>query len=329
VSEVVVVTGASSGVGRAVACAFAKDGARVGLLARGTDGLEGARRDVEALGGRGLVLPTDVANAEEVEAAADRVERELGPIDIWVNDAMVTIFAPCHEIEPDEFRRATEVTYLGTVWGTQAALRRMRPRDRGSIVLVGSALAYRGIPLQSPYCGAKHAVKGFFESLRTELIHEGIHVRLSMVQLPGVNTPQFVHCRNKLPKLPKPVPPIYQPELAARAVHHAAHSRRRQVYVGRPTFQTIWGNRLAPWLLDIYLARTGYSAQQAQEKRAGTPDNLFTPAPGDRGPHGPFSEQAHERSPLLWLSLHRGLAATTVTLAGAGAGVGAAISRRQ
>ncbi|MFN2581146.1 MAG: SDR family oxidoreductase, partial [Candidatus Dormibacteria bacterium] len=261
-SEVVVVTGASSGVGRAVACAFAARGASVGLLARSTEGLDGARRDVEAAGGRALALPADVSDHEQVERAADAVEQELGPIDIWVNDAMTTVFAPFSEIEPDEYRRATEVTYLGTVWGTRAALRRMRPRDRGAIVLVGSALAYRGIPLQAPYCGAKHAIKGFFESVRTELIHDKSRVRISMVQLPGVNTPQFVHCRNKMPHHPQPVPPIYEPEVCAEAVVHAAHSTRRQMYVGAPTVMTIWGNRLLPWVADRYLAASGFSSQQ-------------------------------------------------------------------
>ena len=320
-SEVVVVTGATSGVGRAIVCAFARQGARIGLVARGTEGLEGARRDAEAAGGQAVAIPADVADAGQVEDAAARVEEAFGPIDVWVNNAMVTVFAPFADIEPDEFRRATEVTYLGTVWGTQAALRRMRERDRGSIVLVGSALAYRGIPLQSAYCGAKHGIKGFFESVRTELMHEHSQVRISMVQLPGLNTPQFVHCRSKLPKQPQPVPPIYEPEIAADAVVHAAHHRRRQVYVGAPTVMTIWGNRLLPWVADRYLAATGYGAQQTGEDRSpDRRDNLFQPAPGDPGARGPFSERAHRSSPLTWLTLHRGpvgVAAATLGTLGA------------
>jgi NAD(P)-dependent dehydrogenase (short-subunit alcohol dehydrogenase family) len=329
-SEVVVVTGATSGVGRAVACAFGRQGARVGLLARGEAGLEGARRDVEAAGGQATAVPTDVADADQVERAASRVEEAFGPIDVWVNNAMVTVFAPFKEIQPDEFRRATEVTYLGTVWGTQAALRRMRERDRGSIVLVGSALAYRGIPLQSAYCGAKHGIKGFFESVRTELLHDHSNIRISMVQLPGLNTPQFEHCRSKLPKQPQPVPPIYEPEVAADAVVYAAHHRRRQVYVGAPTVMTIWGNRLLPWVADRYLAATGYKSQQTNEDRpADRQDNLFEPAPGDPGAHGPFDQRAHSSSWLTWLNLHRAqVGAAAATLAALG-GLATAQALRQ
>src|SRR3954454_20145734 len=221
--QVVVITGASAGVGRAVARRFAQDGARIGLIARTREALEEARKEVEDAGGQALVLPCDVADWDAVESAATAVEEALGPIDIWVNNAMTTVFAPFKDVEPDEFRRSTEVTYLGTVWGTKAALDRMLPRDRGSIVIVGSALAYRGIPLQAAYCGAKHGVKGFFESLRTELRHDGSKVQPSMVQLPGVNTPQFEHGRSKMPKVPQPMPPYYQPEVAANAVHWAAH----------------------------------------------------------------------------------------------------------
>jgi NAD(P)-dependent dehydrogenase (short-subunit alcohol dehydrogenase family) len=328
-AEIVVVTGATSGVGRAVAAEFARQGAHVGLLARGRDGLEGARQEVERLGGRALAIPTDVADPEQVEAAASRVEESLGPIDTWVNDAMVTVFAPFSEIEPEEFRRATEVTYLGTVWGTKAALKRMRLRDRGSIVLVGSALAYRGIPLQAAYCGAKHAIKGFFESVRTELMHEGSHVRISMVQLPGVNTPQFDHCLSKMPRHPMPVPPIYQPEVAARAVVYAAHHRRRQVYVGAPTFMTIWGNRLLPWVADRYLAKTGYKSQQTEQPASpDRPSNLFEPVPGDPGAHGRFDDRAHAQSPLLELSLRRGAALAGVAAVASTASIARLIALR-
>src|SRR5918911_1748378 len=232
---VVVITGASAGVGRATAQAFARRGARVGLLARGRDGLEGARRDVEALGGRALVLPTDVANAEAVERAAEAVEREFGPIDIWINNAMVSVFSPVKKMKPEEYRRVTEVTYLGVVYGTLAALKRMLPRDRGVIVQVGSALAYRGIPLQAAYCGAKHAIQGFMDALRCELLHDGSHVRVTMVQMPALNTPQFGWVKSRLPHKAQPVPPIYQPEVAAEAIVWAAHHPRRELCVGFST----------------------------------------------------------------------------------------------
>jgi NAD(P)-dependent dehydrogenase (short-subunit alcohol dehydrogenase family) len=305
-SEVVVITGASAGVGRAVARRFAKDGASIALLARSREGLEGARKEVEAEGGRALVLPTDVAEWEAVDAAATAVEEAFGPIDIWVNDAMTTVFAPFKEIEPEEFKRATDVTYLGTVWGMKAALRRMQPRDRGSVVIVGSALAYRGIPLQAPYCGAKHGVKGVFESLRTELRHDGSNVRLSMVQLPGVNTPQFQHCRSKMPNLPQPMPPFYEPEVAADAVHWAAHNNRREIFVGGPTLKTIWGQKFAPWLVERVLAKQGFSGQQTDQPiDPDRPDNLFEPVPGDPGAHGPFDDRARKRSIQLELAKAR------------------------
>jgi NAD(P)-dependent dehydrogenase (short-subunit alcohol dehydrogenase family) len=320
-SETVVVTGASAGVGRAVVREFARPGANLGLVARGSEGLEGARREVEEAGGRALVLPTDVADPAAVEAAAQATEDEFGAIDVWVNDAMVTVFAWFEDIEPEEFRRATEVTYLGAVWGTRAALRRMVPRDRGTIVQVGSAMAYRGIPLQSPYCGAKQALKGFQESLRTELRHKGSRVHLTMVQLPGLNTPQFEHGRAKMPRRPQPVPPVYSPEVAARAVHWAAHHRRREVYVGVPTVYTILGSKLAPWLAERYLARTAVGGQQTDQPMDGDrPDNLFEAVPEDEGAHGPFDERSHPHSAQFWLTAHRRwLAAGALAAAVAGA----------
>src|SRR2546423_12218043 len=258
--ETVVITGASGGIGRAAARRFGADGARVALLARGPQGLEAAAREVEEAGGEPLALRVDVAEHHQVQEAASAVEDAFGPIDVWVNNAMVTVYAEFSDIEPNEFRRATEVTYLGMVWGTRAALQRMAPRDRGSIVQVCSAMSYRGIPLQSPYCGAKHACKGFTESVITELLHNKSKIRVSMIQLPGLNTTQFTWGRTKLPKQTMPVPPIYQPELAADAIHHAAHHRRRQIYVGVPTVMNIIGERVAPWLLDRYLARIGYGS---------------------------------------------------------------------
>jgi NAD(P)-dependent dehydrogenase (short-subunit alcohol dehydrogenase family) len=319
--RVVVVTGAGAGIGRAIARRFGEDGWQVALLARGHDGLEGARRDVEAAGGTALAIATDVADHEAVEAAAERVERELGPIDVWVNDAMTTVFAFFGDIEPEEYRRATDVTYHGTVWGTRAALKRMLPRDRGTIVLVGSALAFQGIPLQAPYCGSKHAIKGFFDSVRSELKHKGSNVHVSMVHLPGVNTPQFDHCRAKTPGHPQPVAPVYQPEIAADAVHWAAHHRRRQVYVGISTVYTVLGSKFAPRIAEWYLARSAVKGQQTEEppdpqNEAG---NLMQPQPGDRGARGRFGGKAHERSPQWWASKHRGLLAAAGTAALAGA----------
>src|SRR4051794_14163355 len=310
--EVVVVTGATSGIGRAVVRRFARDGASIGLIARGRDGLEAARREVEDAGGRALVLPVDVADWDAVNSAAAAVEEAFGPIDIWVNNAMTTVFAPFKDIEPDEYQRATEVTYLGTVWGTKAALDRMQPRDSGSIVIVGSALAYRGIPLQAPYCGAKHGVKGFFESVRTELHHDKSRVHLSMVQLPGHNTPQFEHCRAKMPKVPQPMPPYYQPEVAADAVHWAAHHRRRELYVGGPTVKTIVGNKVAPWLVERVLAKQAYAGQQSDKPAdPNRPDNLMAPPPGDAGAHGPYDGQARTSSIQLQLAKRRGVLGAT------------------
>jgi NAD(P)-dependent dehydrogenase (short-subunit alcohol dehydrogenase family) len=328
-SEVVVVTGASGGVGRATAHAFARRGAQIALLARGEQGLDDCRREVHQLGGRALVIPTDVADHRQIEAAAARAEAELGPIDVWVNDAMTSIFAPTWEITPDEFRRATEVTYLGFVWGTMTALRRMRPRDRGTIVQVGSALAYRGIPLQSAYCGAKHAVEGFTESLRTELLNEGSNVAVTMVQLPALNTPQFETVRTRLPRHPRPVAPVYQPEVAAKAIVWAADHPRREIKVGASTAITVAGNKVLPGLGDWYLARTAVDGQQMQEPVNGDrPDNLFAPVPGDHGAHGRFDGEAKPRSAQLWLTTHKGVLAAGAGVAAAAAAAVLARARR-
>ncbi len=321
-NKVVVVTGASGGIGRAAAVAFGDRGAKVALLARGRDGLEGARRQIDAGGGEALVIPTDVADAAQVEAAAAQVERTWGPIDIWVNDAMATIFAPVKEITPEEFRRATEVTYLGSVYGTMAALRRMLPRDRGTIVQVGSALAFRAIPLQAPYCGAKYAIRGFLDALRTELRHDGSHVHVSMVQLSAFNTPQFDWGRTKMPRQPQPVPPIFQPEVAAQAIVWAATHRRRAVWVGWPAVKAILASKLLPaGLLDRYLAHTGYAAQLTdQPLPRNRPDKLFEPVGGDHGAHGRFDRRARRVSWQLPASEHRAwsvAAAACVLAAGA------------
>lgn len=318
--EVVVITGASAGVGRATAQAFARLGAHIGLLARGHEGLENACKEVESLGGRAIAIPTDVAYSDQVEAAAEKVENEFGPIDIWVNNAMTTVFSPFKDVTPEEFKRATEVTYLGTVYGTMAALKRMLQRDRGTIVQVGSALAYVSIPLQAPYCGAKHAIKGFTDSLRVELLHDHSNIHLTMVEMPALNTPQFSWCRTRLPRHPQPVPPIFQPEVAAEAIVWAAHNKRREVYVGEPTVISIIAKKLIPGLVDYYLARTGYDSQQTNEPvEPNRPDNLFEPVPGYHGAHGIFDDRAHEHSPQLWVTTHRWL------LALAGVGVAGAI----
>jgi NAD(P)-dependent dehydrogenase (short-subunit alcohol dehydrogenase family) len=304
--RVVVVTGASAGAGRAAALAFAERGDAVGLLARGAERLDSTRREVEALGGRAHAVTVDVADAQAVEDAASQVESALGPIDVWVNNAMATVFAPLADMQPDEFRRATEVTYLGSVWGTMAALRRMRPRDRGVVVQVGSALAYRGIPLQSAYCGAKHALQGFLESVRTELAHDGSKVRVTMVQLPALNTPQFTWSRAKMPRQPQPVPPIFQPEVAADAIVWAADHPRRELLVGWPTVKTVLGNAVAPGAADRYLAGKGYEAQQTERPlEHERPGNLFEPSAGDAGAHGPFDDRAKRFSVQLWATKHR------------------------
>jgi NAD(P)-dependent dehydrogenase (short-subunit alcohol dehydrogenase family) len=306
-SRVVVITGASAGVGRATAQAFARsEGARIGLIARGKAGLEGARRDMESLGGQALVLPADVSDADAVEAAATRVEGELGPIDVWVNNAMVSVFSPVREMTAADFKRVTEVTYLGYVNGTLAALKRMLSRDRGSIIQVGSALAYRGIPLQAAYCASKHAIQGFMDSLRCELIHDNSHVRVTMVQMPAMNTPQFSWVKNLLPKKARPVPPIYQPEIAAEAILYASRHDRREIYVGLPTIKAIIGNKLFPGLLDQYLARSGYECQETdQPEDPNRPNNLYEPVAGDHGAHRPFDNRSRSFSPQLWTNLHR------------------------
>jgi NAD(P)-dependent dehydrogenase (short-subunit alcohol dehydrogenase family) len=315
--KVVVITGASAGVGRATAQAFARRGCKLGLLARGRDRLDAAAREVERLGGRALPVPTDVADAAPVEAAAAIIERELGPIDVWINNAMTSVFAPLAEISSDEYARVTAVTYLGTVHGTMSALRRMLPRDRGTIVQVGSALAYRSIPLQSAYCGAKHAIRGFTDSLRSELLHNRRHIHLTMVQMPALNTPQFAWVRSRLAHAAQPVPPIFQPEVAAGAIVWSATHRRRELAVGMSAVEAIVGNKLIPGLLDRYLARRGYDGQQTDEPAdPDRPDNLFAPVGGvEFGAHGRFDRRARRRCPELWLSTHRGSLALLLLLA--------------
>jgi NAD(P)-dependent dehydrogenase (short-subunit alcohol dehydrogenase family) len=322
--EVVVITGASAGVGRATAREFARRGACVGLLARGMDGLDAAQREVESLGGTATALSVDVADAGQVEAAAATIEAELGPIATWVNNAMVSVFSPGVEMTAEEYRRVTEVTYLGTVHGTLSALRRMRARNRGTIIQVGSALAYRGIPLQSAYCAAKHAVQGFTESLRCELLHDHSRVRLTMVQLPALNTPQFGWVKSRLPRKPQPVPPIYQPEVAARAIVWASDHDRRELNVALPTVITIAGNKIAPGLGDWYLGKTGFDSQQTDEAvEPDRRDNLWEPVPGDHGAHGTFTDRAFTTSPVLWASMHR------AALFGIAGGVAAALLARR
>jgi NAD(P)-dependent dehydrogenase (short-subunit alcohol dehydrogenase family) len=315
--EVVVITGASAGLGRATVRAFARQKAHIGLLARGWDGLEAANREVDRAGGKAIALPTDVADAAAVDRAAKAVEQEFGPIDIWVNNAMTTVFSPFREITPEEFKRATEVTYLGAVYGTMAALKSMLPRDRGAIVQVGSALAYRSIPLQAPYCGAKHAIMGFTDSLRCELIHEHRNIHLTMVHMPALNTPQFSWCKTRLPRHPQPVPPIFEPEVGAEAIVWAAHHRRREVWVGMPTVMAITGNAIAPGLLDHYLGRTGYDSQQTGDPvDPNRPSNLFEPVAGDHGAHGIFERRASYKSEELWSSTHKGWIAAGAGVAG-------------
>jgi NAD(P)-dependent dehydrogenase (short-subunit alcohol dehydrogenase family) len=318
-ARVVVITGASAGVGRAIARRFARAGASLGLIARGRERLDETVREVEALGGRAHAMALDVADADEVDAAADTFERVLGPIDVWINNAMTSVFAELCDVTPDEYRRVTDVVYHGAVHGTMSALRRMLPRDRGRVLFVGSALAYRGIPLQSAYCGAKHAIQGMFESLRAELLHRSSGVTTGIVQLPAMNTPQFEWCRSKMPHRAQPVPPIFQPEVAARAVEAMARRRRAELYVSFSTMRAIIGNKLAPRIADRYLGRVGYSSQQTEEPQLPAPDNLFAPVPGEFAAHGRFDRRASPRSPMTWLALHRGtIAALSLALLGSG-----------
>jgi NAD(P)-dependent dehydrogenase (short-subunit alcohol dehydrogenase family) len=326
--KVVVVMGASAGVGRAAVREFAARGADVGLIARGEERLANAAQEVRDAGRRACVAPADVASADQVEAAARQIEDDLGPIEVWVNVAMAAVLAEVWKCTPEEYLRVTQVTYLGSVHGMQAALRRFRPRNRGVIVQVGSALSRRGIPLQSTYCASKHAIKGFCDSLRAELLHEGSEVKVALVQLPGVNTPQFDWVRTRLRKHPQPVPPIYQPEVAARAIAWAAEHPKRELWVGLPTVYTILGERVASGLMDHYLARTNVEAQETDQPidPATRRDNLESPPPGDPGAHGIFDAQAKVRSPQLWLATHKGVLAAGAALVGAGAAAARALS---
>jgi NAD(P)-dependent dehydrogenase (short-subunit alcohol dehydrogenase family) len=306
--DVVVITGATAGVGRAAVREFARRGAMIGLLARDPGRVEATRKEVEEMGGEALGVPTDVADPSQVEAAAAQVEERFGPIDIWINDAMTSVFSPVKELTPEELRRVTEVTYLGSAYGTLAALRRMLPRNRGVIVQVGSALAYRSIPLQAAYCASKHAINGFLESVRTELLHDGSAVRVTRVELPAVNTPQFAWVKSRLPNKSQPVPPIYQPEVHARAVFYAAYHPRREFRVGMSTVASILGQKIAPGLLDHYLARIGYQSQQtAEPEDPDRPNNLWNPVPGNFAAHGSFDKRACSRSMQLWLTTHPGI----------------------
>ena len=315
--DIVVVTGASAGAGRAIALEFARNGARVALIARGKERLEDAKKEIESLGGEAITFSVDVANAEQLDAAASLIEEKWGPIDVWVNNAMVGVLSPVKEMKPEEYKRVTEVTYLGQVYGTQAALKRMLPRDKGSIVLVGSALAYRGIPLQSAYCGAKHAIMGFYDSLKTELMHDKSKVTLTTVQLPAMNTPQFDWMRNKMPNKPRPMGTIFQPEAAARTVYHAAYHPEREYKVGFPTIQAIIGNKLLPEVGDWVLARNGFEGQQTDEPAGDDRlDNLFEPAPGLFGAHGRFDSTAKETSWVGQLGRNQMIPAAAAVVAG-------------
>jgi len=313
--RVVVVTGASAGLGRAIVKEFARKGADVALIARGVEGLKAAKREVESYGQRALVFPVDVADADAVERAAEETERALGPIDVWINNAMNSVFSPVREMTAEEYRRVTEVTYLGQVYGALSALRRMLPRDAGSIIFVGSALAYRGIPLQSAYCAAKHAVEGFFDSLRTELMHDKSNVKISMVQLPAMNTTQFKFVKTRLPRKARPMGTIYQPEVAAEAIEYASRNHRREYYVGWPTVKAIIGNKIAPWYADWVLSRSGFDGQMTDEPE--DPDrrhNLWEPLPGDHGTHGRFDDQSKEFSAVTWASMHKATVVTSLLL---------------
>ncbi|MGC5249056.1 SDR family oxidoreductase [Gordonia sp. DT219] len=326
---IAVVTGGSAGLGRAIIRGFADAGYDVAVLARGHDGLVGAVDDVRRAGRRGMGIVCDVGENEQVDAAAEQIERLLGPITVWINNAMGGIFAPFLEVSPADFTRATQTTYFGQVNGTRAALRRMKPRDRGVVVSVGSALAYRGIPLQSAYCGSKHAVVGFHESVLTELLHDHSRVKICMVHMPAMNTLQFSWVRSKLPQHPQPVPPIYQPKVAARAVVYAAEHPRPRMWVGESTVGTILGNRVVAGLLDRYLGRTGFSAQQTDsDPNPQFADNLYEPVAGDHGAHGDFDDRSLHFSPQTWATMHRGRVLAGVGLAAAGVTAAAARARR-
>ena len=321
-NKVVVVTGASAGLGRAIVREFAKHGATIALIARGQDGLNAAVQEVATLGGKARAYSVDVSDAERIEQTAQDIETHIGPIDIWINNAMVSVFGPLKQMEARDFKRVTDVTYLGQVYGTMAALKCMLPRNSGSIILVGSALAYRGIPLQSAYCGSKHAVHGFFESLRSEIIHEGSKIDLSMVQLPAMNTTQFGFVKSYLPGKPKPMGRIYEPEVAARAIVQLALHPRRELYVGYPTVQTIIGNKFIPGYLDKYLARTGFSGQQTDEPAdPHRKNNLYEPLPGDHGAHGNFDAQAWDVSPEVWAATHKTITWGALVIFGIGLGI--------
>jgi short-subunit dehydrogenase len=330
--SVVVITGGTAGVGRATARRFAAAGVKIAILARGQDGLDATARDLRRLGARGvLAIPCDVADAAQVTDAAARIERELGEIDVWINNAMTTVFGRFQSMTPEQFERVTRVTYLGFVWGTRAALDRMVPRNRGTIVQVGSALAYRSIPLQSAYCGAKHAIVGFTDSIRSELLHDGVDVELTCVHLPAVNTPQFAWCENHMEHEAQPVPPIFQPEIVADAIYHAVHHPRREIYLGWPTVKAVLGQKLVPGYADRYLARHGFDSQSTGRRRdPRRPSNLFEPVPGDHGAHGGFDAQARERDLIAWVTTRLGaagvMAAATAVLAGALAGAVGALT---
>jgi short-subunit dehydrogenase len=303
---VVVITGASAGLGRSIARTYAKAGYDVSLIARGIDGLRGAQQEIEAMGRKAIYFQVDVADADAVEDAAARTEEQLGPIDVWINNAMNSVFSPIKEMTPEDYKRVTDVTYLGQVYGTLSALKRMLPRDKGKIILVGSALAYRGIPLQSAYCGAKHAIQGFFDSLVTELMHDKSNVKATMVQLPAMNTTQFGFVKSRLPNKPRPMGTIFQPEVAAEAILFAADNDRREINVGWPTVQAVVGNKIAPWFADYVLAKNGYEGQQTSiPEDPNRKNNLWEPIPGDHGAHGTFGAQSKDFSPQTWATLHR------------------------
>lgn len=316
--RVVVITGASAGVGRATVREFARTGADIALIARGIDGLEAARKEVEAAGGKALVFPVDVANADDIERAASETEEKLGPIDVWVNNAMTSVFSPVSEMLADEYKRVTEVTYLGQVYGAQSALRRMLPRNSGTIIFVGSALAYRGIPLQSAYCASKHAIEGFFESLRSELLHDNSQVNITMIQLPAMNTTQFKFVKSRLPFKPRPMGTIYEPEIAARVIEYASRHRRREYFIGWPTIKAIVGDRIAPGYADWVLAETGYAGQMTSEPdEPDRKNNLWEPLPGDHGVHGGFGREAKATSISAWISMNKTTVVASLLFLGA------------